>query len=178
MNRRTLIISLLSLPVTARLPGSPAIVLSSRRRYTSRSEGAGPVEVEVLLAPTERLARGWRNREAHDPFDGKIGEFYIADAHPLELPEDLPGTATTYETVVGAAAQEGIVHVGGFRRELFVWTVRVHGGAAEDVIRAGEAIAAMPLPDPMEVRLGLASLETLLPGPEVFGPEYDADPEG
>lgn len=176
MNRRAFFFSLLTLPVVAHLPDHEVLSPAAERRYVSRSGATGPVDIEVLLAPDERRARGWRNREAHDPFDGMMGEFFVSDSHEIRLPSNLPGTATTYETVVGVAAQEGVVHVGGFRRGVFVWTVRVHGGPVEHVIRAGEAIAGMTLPDPVEARFAPGRLEELLPGPEVFG--GDMVPEG
>lgn len=168
MHRRSFVTMLAAAPFAAFLPGREMLVPSAERRYRSRSRESGPVDVEVLLAPDERRARGWRNREAHDPFDGMVGELYISDASRLELPADLPGTATTYETVVGVAAQRGVVHVGGFRRGLYVWTVRVHGGPEELIAEAGEAIAAKPLPEPMDVRLVPALIADLLPDADDF----------
>jgi hypothetical protein len=120
------------------------------------------------MAWSERVAESMRNREAHDPFDGLVGEFYIQDAHPVELPDHLPGTVTTYETVVGVAAERGIIHVGGFRRDSFVWTVRVNGGPVEYAIEAAEVIAGFDLPDAARVPLAPSLLNDLLPEPDDF----------
>ena len=177
LNRRAFAFSLLGAPIVPLLPGREALLPAAERRYRSRSGEVGPVIVEVVMAPTERHARARRTRESRDPFDGKIGEFYIDEVTPVEVPDGVPGTVTTFATTVGAAAQEGTVHVGGFRRGLFVWTVRMHDGPAEGVIRAGEAIAGMRLPDPVGVRLVPGLMEGLLPGPEVFGTDIEEEGE-
>ena len=177
LNRRTFALSIISSPVVFRLAGPSILVPSAERRYVSRSGDSGPIDVEVLLAPSERRARAWRNREAREPFDGVVGEFYISSSSPIDLPEGVPGTATTYETIVGAAGQEGSVHVGGFRRGLFVWSVRVHGGPMDPLIAAGEEIATMPLLEEIEVRLAPGTIGALLPGPEVFGGDFEVDEE-
>jgi hypothetical protein len=164
MNRRTFVASLAATPLVARIPDLQSLLPHAERRFkpVSGSGHLGWIQVEVQLAMTEREARGLRNREAHDPFDGLIGEFYIDDAHPVEIADHLPGTLTTYETIVGVAAERGIVHTGGFRRGSFVWTVRVSGDIAW-AIEVAEWIVALDLPDESRVRLAPSLAQTLLP---------------
>ncbi len=175
MNRRAFALSLVSLPFISRLSWREALVPAAERRYRSRSGDAAPVDVEILLAPTERHARAWRSREAGDPFDGMMGEFFIDEATAVAVPAGVPGTVTTFATIVGVAGVKGTVHVGAFRRGLFVWTVRAHGGSVEVVSRAGEVIAEMRLPDPVEVRFAPGRLEGLLPAPDVFGTDMEVE---
>lgn len=142
MNRRTFIAALTLTPVVARIPGPESVWPHAERRFrlARSTDHDGWIQVKVQLALTERIARGIRNQEAHDPFDGLVGEFYIDDAHPVEIPGHLPGTLTTYETIVGVAAARGVIHTGGFRRGRYVWTVRVGG----DVSWAIEVAEGLP----------------------------------
>jgi hypothetical protein len=181
MHRRSFIAALVAALATkqlpALLPAEPGLVLRAERRFSSPFNDFASLTVEVQLAWSERAARGMRNREAHDPFDGLVGEFYIADSSPVEIPDHLPGTVTTYETVVGVAAHEGIVQVGGFRRETFVWTVRVNSGPVNYAIEAAEAIAGFDLPAAAQVRLAPSLLQGLLPTPADFSRKVEIEAE-
>jgi hypothetical protein len=168
MNRRFFVGALVATPLIARLPGEPTLAPRAERRYRSLRSDFAVLTVEVRTAWTERVARGMRNRQAHDPFNGLKGEFYIENAYPVELPDHLPGTVTTYATVVGYAAEKGVIHIGGFRRGTFVWTVRVNGGPVQYVIEAAEAIAAFDLPDAHRVPLVPSLLDNLLTEPGHF----------
>lgn len=176
MNRRTFIAALTLTPVVARIPGPESVWPHAERRFrlARSTDHDGWIQVKVQLALTERIARGIRNQEAHDPFDGLVGEFYIDDAHPVEIPGHLPGTLTTYETIVGVAAARGVIHTGGFRRGRYVWTVRV-GGDVSWAIEVAEWIAALELPDEARIRLAPDLLETLLPTEDDFSIEVRID---
>lgn len=168
MNRRSFIGAFVATPIVAWLPSQPTLTPGAGHLYKSLQNDFASFTVEVQMMLTERVARGIRNREAYDPFDGLRGEFYIDNAYPVELPDHLPDTVTTYATVVGYAAEKGVIHVGGFRRGTFVWTVRVNGGPVEYAIEAAEAIAAFELPDAQRVPLVPTLLNDLLPTPDHF----------
>lgn len=170
MHRRSFIAMAATAPFAASFPVFGLANPHAERRFRPGRgvESFGLIQVEVQLARSEQAARGLRNREARDPFDGLVGEFYIADSYPIEVPDVLPGSVTTFETIVGVAGAKGVVHVGGFRRGLFVWTARVTGGPVDYVFDVGNAIVGYELPDEAAVRLTPGLLEGLLPGPEVF----------
>lgn len=177
MHRRTFATALFVSPFVSRLPGRAGLHPHAERRFVPArsSETFSSIQVEVQLAWTVREAKELRAREGHDPFDGLRGEFYISSSHPVELPDDLPGSITTYETVVGAAAVEGVVHIGGFRRGRFVWTVRVTDGPASYAIEAAEAIRGMELPDERRVRLAPSLLTRLLPVASDFSGDVEIE---
>jgi hypothetical protein len=168
MNRRSFVGALVATPLLALLPNEPTLAPRAERRYRSVEKDFASLTVEVRMVWAERVARSMRDREAHDPFDGLIGEFYIENAHPVEIPDHLPGTVTTFETIVGVAAERGIIQVGAFWRDTFVWTVRVRGGPAEYAIEAAEAIARFDLPDAPRVAMAPSLLNELLPTPDDF----------
>jgi hypothetical protein len=172
MNRRSFASLLVASPLVVRLPGAIDLTPRAERRFLPAStlDAFGSIDVEVMLAVSERQARGLRNQEAHDPFDGLVGEFYISDSHPVDIADDLPGSVTTYETIVGVAAQKGTVHVGGFRRGKFVWTIRVIG-PVDRALEAAEAISRTELPDEIDVRFAPSLLNGLLPEVDDFSVE-------
>ena len=164
MTRRTFVAAFAAAPVLARIPGVQSLRPHAERRFRPvRGSGHhGRIQVEVQLAMSEDDARRLRGREARDPFDGLVGEFYISDSSAVDIPNHLPGTLTAFETVVGVAAEKSFIHTGAFRRGRYVWTVRVSGDVAW-AIEVAEWIAALDLPDEARVRLAPTMLEDLLP---------------
>jgi hypothetical protein len=168
MNRRAFVSALVATPLISRLPNDASLMPSAERRF--RLARGGFIDVEVMLALTERQARELRLREAQDPFNGLAGEFYVSGSSPVDIPDHLPGTLTTFETVVGVAAEQGSVHVGGFRRGCFVWSIRANA-PVEHAVETAEAIAAVDLPDELDVRLAPSLLKGLLPVVDDFSVE-------
>jgi len=157
---------------------SPVFVPGAERRFRPArgSEDAFAwIQVEVHLARSERRARAIWGTEAHDPFDGLVGEFYVTDSHPVDIPDELPGSVTTYETIVGAAGVEGIIHVGGFIRGTFVWIARVSEGPVDPVLDIADLIMAYDLPDATHARMDPGLLDDLLPDPEDLAVEVEIE---
>jgi hypothetical protein len=174
MHRRSFVSMLFAAPVLATLPVQPHLHAERRYRPVSLlSAGFSWIQVEVYLAWTERGARAIRNREAQDPFDGLVGEFYVSDSHAVDVPADISGTVATFETIVGVAAEEGVIHVGGVMRGNYVWIIRMNGGPVDHVIDLAEGIMTLDLPRESDVLSEPALLHRLLPEPDVFPVEVE-----
>lgn len=165
MNRRTFAASLVATPVFA-MPGLRSLAPSARRTFGGRENAFAWFIVDVQLAHSRQAARGLRNAEARDPFDGVQGEFYTQGSTAVDLPDHIPGTVISFDTIVGVAAERGVIHVGALRRDAFVWTIRMRGGPASYVVGVADLIASYDLPSTQRVRLAPSLLNSLLPTPE------------